>query len=41
MTWCTCWFGVMMWQMGVVGGCDMAYAGPFTGDVAVRGCHWQ
>jgi hypothetical protein len=25
----------------VVGGCDVAYAGCFSGDVAVGGRHWQ
>ena len=39
--WHTRWFWVMRWRVGVVGGCDVAYAGPFIGDMAVQGRCWQ
>jgi len=37
-TWRMSRFRVMRWRVWVVGGCDVAYAGPFSGDMAVR---WQ
>ena len=34
-TWCTRVVGAVTWRACVVGGCDVAYAGPSSGDVAV------
>ena len=39
--WCMRWFQMVRWQVGVVGGCDVAYVGAFSGDVAVVGRQWQ
>jgi len=41
MTWHTRRFEVVRWWLGVVGGCDVAYAGRFSGDVAVGGRRWR